>query len=73
MYVHAASLIQNWEYLNERNQEQVQTCISLLLRQQNESTERKNPPRGLGIPAHRFHHIAGDFNDPLPKSKECLG
>ena len=36
-----ASLIQDWEYLNERNQEQVQTYISLLLRQQNESTERK--------------------------------
>lgn len=66
------SLIQDWERLNAQNQQQAQSYIRLLLDRQNGIEQRENPPRRLGILAHRFHGIAADFNDPLPEFKEYM-
>lgn len=66
------SLIQDWERLNEQNQKQARSYISLLLAQQREKGQRANPPRKLGLLAHRFHGIAEDFDAPLSEFEEYL-
>lgn len=66
------SLIRDWELLNENNQKQARSYIHLLLAQQEETGQRVNPPRKLGLLAHRFHGIAEDFNAPLPEFEEYM-
>ncbi len=60
------SLIQDWERLNAQSRQQAQSYIRLLLDRQCNTGHRENPPRRLGILAHRFHGIAPDFDEPLP-------
>lgn len=66
------SLIQDWERLNTQNRQQAQSYIRLLLNQQHNAGQRENPPRRLGILAHRFHGIAPDFDEPLQDFEEYM-
>lgn len=66
------SLVRDWERLNDQNQAQARSYIRLLLARQREEQPRENPPRRLGVLAHRFHGIAEDFNAPISEFEEYM-
>ena len=66
------SVLQEWELLNEQNQQEACSYISLLLSRQNDGKQRVNPPRKLGILADRFHGISEDFDVPLSDFEDYL-